>query len=244
MQGQNQQQAYDRGTSIFSPDGRLYQVEYAREAVKRGSASIGIQTNDGVVLAAEINTRSPLIESSSVEKLHKTDKHIGIASAGHVADARHLVDKARQHAQVEQWRYDQSISIDTLTNAVCDDIQEHTQKGGTRPFGVGLLIGGIDEGEPRLFKVTPAGTASEWMATAIGVNSTELQVALEEQYETNLSLDDGIRAVLRALESVKDDELLATDVSVATIDTDSNRYEMVNEKAVAEHLSGLSGSGE
>lgn len=244
MQEQNQQQAYDRGTSIFSPDGRLYQVEYAREAVKRGSASIGIQTNDGVVLAAEINIRSSLMEPSSIEKLHKTDKHIGVASAGHAADVRKLVDKARQHAQVEQWRYDQPIDVETLTTAVCDDIQEHTQKGGTRPFGVGLLIGGIHEGDPRLFEVTPAGTASEWRATAIGVNSNELQAALEEQYRADLSLDDGIRAVLRALENVTDDELLATDISVATIDTNSNRYEIVNEETVAEHLSGVSTSDE
>ncbi|WP_049972661.1 archaeal proteasome endopeptidase complex subunit alpha [Haladaptatus cibarius] len=240
MQGQNQQQAYDRGTSIFSPDGRLYQVEYAREAVKRGSACVGIRTTDGVVLAAEINTRSALMESSSVEKLHKTDEHIGLASAGHAADARQLVDKARQHAQVEQWRYDQPISVDTLTTAVCDDIQEYTQKGGTRPFGVGLLVGGIDEGEPRLFEVTPAGTASEWRATAIGAKSDDLQSALEEQYRANLSLDDGIHAVLRAIESVKDDEFSATDVSVATIDTDSTQYEMVNEETVAEHLGDIS----
>ena len=244
MQGQNQQQAYDRGTSIFSPDGRLYQVEYAREAVKRGSACVGIRTTDGVVLAAEINTRSPLMESSSVEKLHKADTHIGIASAGHAADARQLVDKARQHAQVEQWRYDQPISADTLTTAICDDIQEYTQKGGTRPFGVGLLIGGIDEGEPKLFEVTPAGTASEWRATAIGANSNDLQATLEEQYRADLSLDDGIQAVLQALESVKDDELSATDVSVATIDADSNQYAMLNEETVAEHLRGLSTSDE
>jgi proteasome alpha subunit len=240
MQGQNQQQAYDRGTSIFSPDGRLYQVEYAREAVKRGSACVGIRTTDGVVLAAEINTRSPLMESSSVEKLHMADTHIGVASAGHAADARQLVDKARQHAQVERWRYDQPIGVDTLTTAVCDDIQEYTQKGGTRPFGVGLLIGGIDEDEPRLFEVTPAGTTSEWRATAIGAKSEDLQSALEEQYEGDLSLDDGIRAVLRALENVKDDEFSAKDVSVATIDTDSNQYEMANEESVAEHLSDLS----
>ncbi|MCO8244841.1 MULTISPECIES: archaeal proteasome endopeptidase complex subunit alpha [unclassified Haladaptatus] len=244
MQGQNQQQAYDRGTSIFSPDGRLYQVEYAREAVKRGSACVGIRTTDGVVLAAEINTRSPLMESSSVEKLHKADTHIGIASAGHAADARQLVDKARQHAQVEQMRYDQPISADTLTTAICDDIQEYTQKGGTRPFGVGLLIGGIDEGEPKLFEVTPAGTASEWRATAIGANSNDLQGTLEEEYKADLSLDDGIQAVLRALESVKDDEFSAKDVSVATIDADSNRYAMLNEETVAEHLRGLSPSDE
>ncbi|WP_266082639.1 archaeal proteasome endopeptidase complex subunit alpha [Haladaptatus caseinilyticus] len=244
MQGQNQQQAYDRGTSIFSPDGRLYQVEYAREAVKRGSACLGIRTTDGVVLAAEINIRSSLMESSSVEKLHKVDTHIGVASAGHAADARQLVDKARQHAQVEQWRYDEPVGVDALTTAVCDDIQEYTQKGGTRPFGVGLLLGGIDKGEPRLFEVTPAGTTSEWRATAIGSKSDDLQATLEEQYEADLSLDGGVRVVLRALESVKDDELSANDVSVATIDTESEYYEMVNEETVAEHLRDLSTSTE
>ena len=146
MQGQNQQQAYDRGTSIFSPDGRLYQVEYAREAVERGSSSIGIRTNGGVVLAAEKQTQSPLMESSSVEKLHKADDHIGVASAGHVADARQLVDYAREQAQVEQLRYGQSIGVETLTKSVTDNIQQYTQSGGARPFGVALLIGGIKNG--------------------------------------------------------------------------------------------------
>ena len=92
MQGQNQQQAYDRGITIFSPDGRLYQVEYAREAVKRGTASVGVRTADGVVLAADRHARSPLLERDSIEKIHKADDHVGIASAGHVADARKLID--------------------------------------------------------------------------------------------------------------------------------------------------------
>src|SRR5699024_2248274 len=105
MQGQNQQQAYDRGTTIFSPDGRLYQVEYAREAVERGSTSLGVRTEEGVVLVAEQQVRSPLMEGSSIEKLHKVDDHIAVGSAGHVADARQLVDFAREQAQVERLRY-------------------------------------------------------------------------------------------------------------------------------------------
>ncbi|MFB6177383.1 MAG: archaeal proteasome endopeptidase complex subunit alpha, partial [Halobaculum sp.] len=135
MQGQQQQQAYDRGITIFSPDGRLYQVEYAREAVKRGTASVGVRTDDGVVLAADKRSRSELMEPESVEKLHKADDHVGLASAGHVADARKLIDFARQQAQVERLRYGEPIGVETLTKRVTDHIQQYTQVGGARPFG-------------------------------------------------------------------------------------------------------------
>ncbi len=146
MQGQAQQQAYDRGITIFSPDGRLYQVEYAREAVKRGTASIGVRTTDGVVLAVDKRVPSPLLEDSSVEKIHKADDHIGIASAGHVADARQLIDFARRQTQVNQLRYGEPIGVETLTKEVTDHIQQYTQVGGARPFGVALIVGGIETG--------------------------------------------------------------------------------------------------
>ncbi|ELY43919.1 archaeal proteasome endopeptidase complex subunit alpha, partial [Natronorubrum bangense] len=139
MQGQAQQQAYDRGITIFSPDGRLYQVEYAREAVKRGTASIGVRTADGVVLAVDKRVPSELLEDSSVEKIHKADNHIGIASAGHVADARQLIDFARRQTQVNQLRYGEPIGVETLTKEVTDHIQQYTQVGGARPFGVALI---------------------------------------------------------------------------------------------------------
>ncbi|MFB6163947.1 MAG: archaeal proteasome endopeptidase complex subunit alpha, partial [Haloarculaceae archaeon] len=158
MQGNAQQQAYDRGITIFSPDGRLYQVEYAREAVKRGTASVGVRTTDGVVLAADTRVRSPLLERSSVEKLHKIDDHVGIASAGHVADARQLIDFARRDAQVNQLRYGEPIGVESLTKDITDQIQQYTQTGGARPFGVALIVGGIENGEPRLFETDPSGT--------------------------------------------------------------------------------------
>src|SRR6056297_4024036 len=124
MQGNSQQQAYDRGITIFSPDGRLYQVEYAREAVKRGTASVGVRTTDGVVLAADTRVRSPLLERSSVEKLHKIDDHVAIASAGHVADARQLIDFARRQAQMDRLRYDEPVDVESLTKRVTDHIQQ------------------------------------------------------------------------------------------------------------------------
>ena len=144
----NDQQAYDRGTSLFSPDGRIYQVEYAREAVSRGAPSVGIRTADGVVLAAQSRAGSSLMESESIEKLHKIDGHVGAASAGHVADARQLIDFARQQGQVSQLRYGEPIDIEALTKELTDHIQENTQRGGTRPYGAALLIGGTDNPAP------------------------------------------------------------------------------------------------
>ena len=225
MQGQAQQQAYDRGITIFSPDGRLYQVEYAREAVKRGTASVGVRTAEGVVLAADKRSRSELMEPASVEKLHKIDDHVGIASAGHVADARQLIDFARRQAQVNRLRYGEEMGIETLTKSVTDNIQQYTQIGGARPFGVALIVGGIENGEPRLFETDPSGTPYEWKALSIGANRTDVRERLEEGYTEELSMEQGIELALEALaESDDDDALDPEGVGLATIDADDPRY--------------------
>jgi proteasome alpha subunit len=241
MQGQSQQQAYDRGITIFSPDGRLYQVEYAREAVSRGTASVGVRTSDGVVLGADRRVRSPLMERASVEKLHKVDDHIGVASAGHVADARQLVDFARRRAQTELLRYDEPIPVETLTKAVTDHIQQYTQTGGARPFGVALLVGGIANGEPRLFETDPSGTPYEWQATAIGGDRGEIQGVLEEHYRADLDLDGGVDLALRAL-AVGRDELDAEGVELATIDVESESFQPLETETVESHLAEIEGS--
>ncbi len=237
MQGQAQQQAYDRGITIFSPDGRLYQVEYAREAVKRGTASIGVRTNDGVVLAADKRSRSPLMEPTSVEKIHKADEHVGIASAGHVADARQLIDFARRQAQVNRLRYGEPIGIETLTKEVTDHIQQYTQVGGARPFGVALLVGGVADGEPRLYETDPSGTPYEWKAVSIGANRGDLQDYLEENYTEGADLDSGVELALRALASTNDDELEPDGVDVATVDVESESFDQRSNDQIEEYLS-------
>ncbi|PSP83508.1 proteasome endopeptidase complex, archaeal, alpha subunit [Halobacteriales archaeon QS_6_64_34] len=209
MQGQNQQQAYDRGITIFSPDGRLYQVEYAREAVKRGTASIGIRTSDGVVLAVDKRIRSPLMERSSVEKIHKADDHIGIASAGHVADARQLIDFARRQAQVNHLRYGEPVGVETLTKEITDYIQQYTQVGGARPFGVALIIAGIANGEPRLYETDPSGTPYEWKALAVGADRGDIREYLEEHYDETMALDDGVDLALKLSDDEKEQHLEA-----------------------------------
>ncbi|MFW6435300.1 MAG: archaeal proteasome endopeptidase complex subunit alpha [Halovenus sp.] len=224
MQGQNQQQAYDRGITIFSPDGRLYQVEYAREAVKRGTASIGVRTADGVVLAVDKRIRSPLMERDSVEKIHKADDHIGIASAGHVADARQLIDFARRRAQVNELRYGEPIAVETLTKEVTDYIQQYTQVGGARPFGVALIIAGIANGEPKLYETDPSGTPYEWKALAVGADRSDIRDYLEEHYEDEMTLDEGVRLALGALESVSDDGLEPEGIGMATISVETEQF--------------------
>ncbi|SNR41684.1 archaeal proteasome endopeptidase complex subunit alpha [Halorubrum vacuolatum] len=224
MQGQSQQQAYDRGITIFSPDGRLYQVEYAREAVKRGTASVGVRAEDGVVLAADKRARSPLMEPASVEKLHKADDHVGIASAGHVADARQLIDFARRQAQINRLRYGEPMGIETLTKTITDHIQQYTQVGGARPFGVALIVGGIENGEPRLFETDPSGTPYEWKALSIGSDRSDLREFLEEHYEEGLSTDEALGLALDALAQTNDEGLTPEGVGVATITVEDETF--------------------
>ncbi|QLG26924.1 archaeal proteasome endopeptidase complex subunit alpha [Halorarum halophilum] len=233
----NDQQAYDRGTSLFSPDGRIYQVEYAREAVSRGAPSVGVRTADGIVLAAQARASSTLMESESIEKLHKLDDHVGTASAGHVADARQLIDYARRMAQGNRLRYGESVGVETLTKYVTDHIQENTQRGGTRPYGAALLVGGLENGSPRLFGADPSGTPHEWKATAIGGSRGEIQEVLEEGWTESLSLDGGIDLALRALLTA-DDELDAGDLSVATI-TEHDGYQSLTVEEMEELLEGI-----
>ncbi|MFB6193983.1 MAG: archaeal proteasome endopeptidase complex subunit alpha, partial [Halobaculum sp.] len=164
----NDRQAYDRGTSLFSPDGHIYQVEYAREAVSQGAPSVGVRTTEGVALAAQSQAGSSLMVPESIEKLHKLDDHLGTTNAGHVADARQLIDFARRMSQGNRLRYGEPVGVETLAKYVTDHMQENTQRGGTRPYGAALLIGGIENGTPRLFGADPSGTPREWKATAIG----------------------------------------------------------------------------
>jgi len=236
MQGQNQQQAYDRGITIFSPDGRLYQVEYAREAVKRGTASIGVRTSDGVVIAVDKRIRSPLMERDSVEKIHKVDDHIGIASAGHVADARQLIDFARRRAQVNELRYGEPIAVETLTKEVTDYIQQYTQVGGARPFGVSLIIAGIADGEPRLYETDPSGTPYEWKALAVGADRGDIREYLEENYDEEMDLDAGVRLALEALASVNDGSLSPEGMGLATISVDDEQFHELTDEEKLTYL--------
>lgn len=217
MQGNNRQ-AYDRGTTLFSPDGELFQVEYAREAVKRGAPCVGVQATDGVVLAGYTKHSSSLMVEESVQKIHKVSDDIGVVSAGHVSDARKLVDISREIYQNENLRHGTSMPTSDLALSVADEVQSTTQQGGFRPYGCSLLFGGVDvDGEYALFEVDPSGAPLQWKATAIGEQNNRLQQFLEDEYSEECSVDDAQGLVVQAFKEVKENvEPEHLDVAIVT----------------------------
>jgi len=226
---------YDRGVNTFSPDGRLFQVEYSLEAIKLGSTSIGICTKEGVVLAVEKRLTSPLVEADSVEKIMEIDGHIGAAMSGLVADARTLVDKARVEAQNHLFTYNEPIRVQSIAQAI-SDVAIGFGKGEdvpSRPFGVALLLAGVDEKGPQLYNTDPSGTFSQWDAKAIGSGSEGATNALQEDYNSNMSLDDGLELALKILRQVMEEKIEVGNVEVATVTKDEG-YKLVGEDRLGE----------
>jgi len=216
---------YDRGVNTFSPEGRLFQVEYAIEAIKLGSTAIGIQTNEGVVLAVEKRVTSPLIEPSSIEKIMEVDKHIGCAMSGLIADSRTLIDRARVEAQSHWFTYNENMSVESVTQAVSNLAlafgDDDPDPGAmSRPFGVALLLAGVDRDGPRLFHMDPSGTFIQYDAKAIGSGSEGAQQALQEQFHKSITLKDACKSALTILKQVMEEKLNATNVEMATVTPD------------------------
>ena len=163
-------QAYDRAITVFSPDGRLFQVEYAKEAVKRGATAIGITSKEGVALVAFKSIHSKLVVPESLKKVFEVDSHICVTASGLIADARRLVDTARVDAQKHRITYNEPPSVDSIARSACDLMQVYTQYGGIRPFGVSLLIAGVDDQGPKLFEAEPSGAMTAYRADSIGAN--------------------------------------------------------------------------
>ncbi len=189
---------YDRVVTVFSPDGRLFQVQYAMEAVKRGATVVGLAGKDAVVIAADKRITTKLMVPASIEKVYKIDDHLVIATSGLVADGRKIVDEARVEAQRNRIVYGDPIQLTDLVRFVCDMEQFYTQYGGLRPFGVSLLIGGVNS-KPRLYETDPSGTPTEWKATALGGGRAEIMEMLEKEYKEDMGTEDLISLSLRCL---------------------------------------------
>ncbi|RLJ08674.1 MAG: proteasome subunit alpha [Candidatus Aenigmatarchaeota archaeon] len=192
--------AYDRTIVVFSPDGRLLQVEYARQMVKNGSTSIGIKTKDGVLLGT-VKISMPLAVTESYKKIYEIDEHVALVSSGSLADARELADMARVKAQINRITYGEPISVSSLTKHVCDRKHLVTQYAGVRPYGVGLLIGGLDKTGARLFETEPSGTMIEWKAQAIGRGAEKARNMLTKEYKDNLDMKSGAKLLLKILKA-------------------------------------------
>jgi len=230
---------YDRAITIFSPDGRLFQVEYAIEAVRRGTTAIGVVYKDGVVLAVEKRILD-LQEPDSIEKLFRIDNHIGCAIAGLTADARDLVNQARIQAQINLLTYDEPISVKRLTKKICDLKQKFTQNAGVRPFGVSLLIAGVDNIDgPSLFMTDPSGAYWGYYATAIGAGAQTVRENLEKKYRKDLNQDEAILLTLKCLKLVIEEELDSTKAEIAVIDSEDKLFRKLSEDKLNNYISQL-----
>jgi len=210
----HQLMGYDRAITMFSPDGRLLQVEYAKKTVRQGSTAIGMVCSDGVLLVADRRIVDSLMVPDSVEKVWQIDEHIGAAASGILSDARVLIDRAQLRAQQNRVTYDSEIDTLTIVKDICDLKQICTQSGGLRPFGVSILIAGIDDHTPRLFETDPIGIFFQYRATAIGEGEVEVEEILHSEYKPELTIDEGLKLSLKALKKV-----LGENFSVERIDS-------------------------
>lgn len=228
---------YDRALTVFSPDGRLFQIEYAREAVKRGTPSVGIICKDGVVFAVNKKVKSKLIVPSSIEKIFKIDEHIATASSGLVADARRLVDISRNQAQINRLQYHEPISVTGLAKYIGDLEQMYTQSGGIRPFGISLLIGGVSDGECKLFETDPSGALVEYKATSIGLGRDKTLELFEEKYLEDMSLDEAIELAIEGIYVATDGKITDEDnIEIAVISKETEKYSKLDEKEIDEYV--------
>ena len=220
-----QMAGYDRAITVFSPQGRLYQVEYAREAVKKGTISLGINYRDGVLLAVDKNILDPLMIANSVAKIYKIDDHLGAATSGLVADGRRLIDKSRVDSQSHKLTYGEAISSESMIKKITDYMQLYTQVGGLRPFGVALLLAGVNtDGETRLYETDPSGSFWEYKATAIGENSEKIKEILRKEYRNDLSKTDAIDLALTALYKGSEEKFNSESVEISVIDKRNKKY--------------------
>ena len=209
----HQLMGYDRAITMFSPDGRLLQVEYAKKTVRQGSTAIGMVCADGVLIVADKRIIEKLIVPEGVEKIFKIDDHMAAGAAGIISDARVLVERAQLKAQQHKVTYDTPIDTLSIVKDMCSLKQICTQSGGLRPFGVSLLVAGIDSDGPKLFETDPTGIYFQFKASVIGEGEPEIEELLEKEYRETMTIDEGLRLSLKALA-----KLLEKNFSVERID--------------------------
>lgn len=230
------QMGYDRAITVFSPDGRLFQVEYAREAVKRGTTAAGVKSKDGVVLLVDKRITSKLIEAESIEKIFQIDDHIGAATSGLVADARALVDRARVEAQINKVSYDEQVGVEVLAKKICDHKQSYTQYGGARPYGTALLIAGVDDSRPRLFETDPSGALLEYKATAIGAGRNSFMEIFEADYIDDMDMEAAIMLGMKALYRSTEGKLNAATLEVGLVTLEERKFRKLSEDEVEKYV--------
>jgi len=230
--------AYDRAITVFSPDGRLFQVEYAKEAVRRGATAIGLVSGQGVVLIAHKTRVSKLIMPESLKKIFEIDEHIAIVASGMAADAMRLIDSARVESQKYRYTYSEAPDIENIARQIADAMQLYTQYGGARPFGVSLIFAGVDS-SPKIYEAEPSGALTGAKAAVIGAGKNEVTEYLEKEYKEGLSIDDTIVLGLKALKQVPEMKIKTDILDIGIIPTSTKKFELLTSEKVAAYTSKL-----
>eukprot|EP00741_Cyanophora_paradoxa_P021510 tig00021357_g20766.t1 len=227
---------YSFSLTTFSPSGKLVQIEYALNAVAAGATSLGIKATNGVVLATEKKLPTALIDDSTVQKISLQSDNIGVVYSGMGPDSRVLVRKGRKSAQAYHRMYKEAIPVSQLVREIASVMQEYTQQGGVRPFGVSLLVAGYDEQGPHLYQVDPSGSYWAWKASAIGKNFVNAKTFLEKRYNEQMELEDAIHTAILTLKEGFEGEMNERNIEIAVVGEDK-KFRVLTPAEVKDYLS-------
>jgi proteasome alpha subunit len=227
---------YDEAITIFSPEGRIYQVEYALELVKRGAPVAGVLTKEGIALAAVEVLQNNLEDPRFSKKLFEFDTHIAAVIAGLSPDARVLVREARYACQGNRMTYDEPINVESLVSSIGDILQQYTQNAGVRPFGVSMIVGGIDAGGPRLITTDPSGSYRGYKAAALGMNSEKAREILEKKYKPDMTLNESIALAIETIKVAYSNDLKPENMNAAIIPVETKTFRKLPEEEIKKYF--------
>jgi len=233
------QRAYDRALTVFSPEGRLYQVEYALEAVRRGTLAVAVKSKDDVCIAAQIKVPSILMDADSIDKIFQVDDHIGVAISGLHADSRALINYSRVQAQSFRLTYDEPVRLNMLAKSIADLCQMYSQYGGIRPFGCALFFIAIDASGTQIYTTSPSGIYRSFKSYAIGTGESITREYLIENYKEEMTFDELVNFTLKALKESIDEDATKENIRLAYIKGEDKKFHMCNKEEVEEFLSKL-----
>lgn len=212
-----QAMGYDRAATVFSPDGRILQVEYAKKAVGHGAMTLGIVYKDGVLLVSDRRITEKLMVAESVHKISKIDEHIAATFAGYTSDARVLIKKCRIFAQQHKLTYGEAVDVEGVVKFVSDLEQAYTQYGGIRPFGISFLFAGVDKKGFQLIETDPSGIYTQYLARAIGMGAAEANKLLERKFHPDAKLEDVQKLALEVFKEILGKEFSLERLEAAVI---------------------------
>lgn len=230
---------YDRALTVFSPEGRLFQVEYALEAVRRGTLAVAVKSNDAVCLAAQIKVASNLMDADAIDKLFQVDEHIGVAISGLHADSRVLINYARVQAQSFRLTYDEPVRLSMLVKTIADIIQQYTQYGGIRPWGCALFFIAIDGGGTQIYTTSPSGIYRSFRAYALGSGEATAREYLTANYKEDMPFEELVKLALKALKESIDEEATKENIRLAYIKSEDKKFHMCSKQEVEQFLTKL-----